>query len=146
MATFAKDPSNVYQKAYYDKLDKQISILPSGKIIPVYDVVPSNAVAPYIILSSINLTPIHNSEAFIYSATILLDIVTRFPSGGGKKQANDIANQVFGKVSNGDTFYSDDEWNIYTGSLNDSRIIESQSTDGYVVRKLVTFKNTIQQL
>ena len=145
MTDFAQDPSNIYRKAYFDKLNNQISIL-TGISIPVYDSVPDNAVAPYIILSSTNLTPILNSEAFIFNATIVIDIVTRFALGGSQKLANDIANKVFEKILLRGNFYTDEEWNIYTSSLNDTRIIESQSTGGYVIRKLLTFNNSIQQL
>ena len=145
MAIFAKDPSSVYRKAYLDKLYDQITLL-TGKFIPVYDVVPDNAVAPYIILSSVYLTPIHNSEAFIFHATIVIDIVTRFATSGSQKLANDIANEVFQKILVRGNFYTDQEWNIYTSSLNDTRILESQSTGGYVIRKLITFNNKIQQL
>lgn len=145
MTDFAKDPSNTYRKAYYDRLNDQISIL-SGKFIPVYDVVPADALAPYIILSSTFLTPIHNSESFIFAGQIVIDIVTRFTNGGGQKVVNNIANQVFSKVLTRGNFFEDDEWNIYTSSLGDTKIIESQSTGGYVIRKLITFNNQIQQL
>jgi hypothetical protein len=145
MADFAKDPSNTYRKAYYDKLNNQISIL-SGKFIPIYDVVPDNAVAPYIILSSTILTPHLISGEYLFNATIVIDIVTRFITGGGQKMVNDISNQVFSKILLKETFYSDETWNIYTSSLNDTRSIEMQSVNGTVIRKLLTFKNSIQQL
>jgi len=146
MTDFAKDPSNVYRKAYFDKLNNQISIQ-TGKFIPVYDTVPDSAVAPYIILSSTILTPIQNSDSYLFSATIIIDIVTRFTSGsGGQKTVNDIANQVFSKILVRGNFHEDEEWNIYTSSLNDTRSIESPSTSGNVIRKLITFRNHIQQL
>jgi len=145
MTNIAKDPSNTYRKAYFDKLNGQISLL-TGKFIPVFDVVPADAVTPYIILSSTILTPIANSDAFIYSGSVVIDIVTRFPTGGGQKLANDIANAVFEKILVRGNFHTDEDWNIYTSSLNDTRILESQSQTGYVIRKLITFKNSIQQL
>lgn len=145
MTDFAKDPSNTYRKAYYDKLYNQISIL-SGKYLPLHDVVPDDAVAPYIIISSTFVTLMPNSDFFLFSGHIVIDIVTRFPSGGGQKMVNDITNQVFSKILMRGNFYSDDEWNIYTSILNDTRIIESQSTAGTVIRKLITFNNSIQQL
>jgi hypothetical protein len=146
MNNFAKDPSNAYQKAYYDKLYNQISLI-KGKYIPIYDSVPNDAVAPFIILSTTTLTPIHTSDIFIFRGTMLLDIVTRFPAGsGGQKLSNDIANEVFQKILGRGNFYSDKEWNIYTASLGDTRPMESSSGTGTVYRKLITFNNQIQQL
>lgn len=145
MTDFAKDPTNTYRKAYFDKLNNQISIL-AGKFITVFDRVADDAVAPFIILSNVTLTPVLNSDSFLFNATIVIDIVTRFNSGGGNKLSNDIANQIFQKILTRDTFYQDAEWNIYTTSLADTRTIESASTGGYVIRKLITFKNSIQQL
>lgn len=145
MTDFAKDPSNTYVKAYFDKLNNQISIQ-SGKFIPVFNRVPDNAQAPYIILSSVDLTPHQNSSYYGFSASIVIDIVTRFSSGGGQKLANDIGNQIFQKVLTRDVFFQDEEWNIYTTKLSNSRFLESQNASDYVIRKLITFSNLIQQL
>lgn len=145
MTDFAKDPSNAYRKAYIDKLKDQISLI-AGKHIPIYDVVSDNAVAPYIILSSTILTPVPNSDSFLFAGSQVIDIVTRFPTGGGQKMVNDITNQVFSKILVRENFYQDDDWNIYTTQLDQTRAMESPSTNGIVIRKLITFKNSIQQL
>jgi len=98
MTNYAKDPTNTYRKAYIDKLTDQISINP-GNYLKIYDVVPNDAVAPYIILSTTLLTPIQNSDSFLFAGTIVIDIITRFTSGsGGQKTINDISTQVFSKI------------------------------------------------
>lgn len=98
MNTFALDPSNAYRKAYYDKLHNQLSVI-SGFTIPVYDRVDDDAVAPFVILSNITLTPILNSTGSAFKASILLDIVTRFSnSNGGKKLADDISNLIYRSI------------------------------------------------
>ena len=145
MNQFAKDPSNAYRKAYFDKLSDQISLI-AGKVIPVYDTVPDNAKAPFIILSNTTLSPILSSTGYGYNASIVIDIVTRFISGGGKKLADDISNQVFRKILARGKFYEDQDWNIYTSKLVSTRYLESESDGGYVIRKLITFNNHIQQL
>lgn len=142
---FAQDPTSIYREAYYNKLNNQISVI-QGKYIPVYDRVDDNAKAPYIILSSSTLTPILSTTGYGYSATILIDIVTRFSTGGGQKLADDISNLIFQKILTRENFYRDNKWNIYTSKLDSTRILESQSTGGYVIRKLITFENNIQQL
>lgn len=141
----AKDPSYIYRKAYFDKLNNQISVV-SGLTIPVYDVVPADAVAPYIILSSTALTPINTNSNYGYKASIVLDVVTRFKSGGGKKLVDDIANKIFNKIYSNDLFFADSDWSINATQLDNSKYIELESTSGYVIRKLITFNNYIQQL
>ncbi|WP_316817284.1 hypothetical protein [Pedobacter nyackensis] len=146
MNIHALDPSNTYRKAYYDKLYNQLSVI-TGKTIPVYDRVPDDAVAPFVILSNITLTPILNTTGYGFKASIVIDIVTRFTnSNGGKKLCDDISNLIFQKILTRDNFYSDTDWNIYTSKLESTRYIESESNGGYVIRKLITFNNNIQQL
>ena len=145
MNDFAKDPSYIYRQAFFDKLSNQISVI-AGKNIPVYDTVPADAVAPFIILSIANLTPLNDNLSFGYQADFLIDIVTRFKSGGGKKLADDIANKIFEKVYTKENFYSDYNWNITSTQLVSTKYLESESTGGYVIRKLVTFSNFIEQL
>lgn len=145
MNEFAKDPTNVYRKAYFDKLNNQLSVL-SGNTIPVFDRVDDTVNAPFVILSNITLTPILNSTSYGYRASIVIDIITRFQSGGGKKLVDDISNLIFQKILTRENFYSDDTWNIYTSKLESTRYFESESNGGYVIRKLITFNNNIQQL
>jgi hypothetical protein len=145
MNTFALDPSNTYRKAYFDKLNNQLSVI-TGKTILVYDRVPDNAIAPYVALSNVTLTPILTTSGYGFNASIVIDIITRFNSGGGKKLADDISNLIFQKILTKENFYLDETWNIYTSKLDSTRYIESESNGGYVVRKLITFNNSIQQL
>jgi len=145
MLDYALDPTSTYRAAYAAKLHNRISVI-DGKYIPVYDRVPNDAVAPFIILSSSTLTPILNTTGYGYSATILIDIVTRFQQGGGKKLADDISNEIFKLILTRENFYQDDVFNIYTSKLDNTRFIESESNGGYVIRKLITFENKIQQL
>ncbi|SDJ96202.1 Protein of unknown function [Pedobacter sp. ok626] len=145
MNEHALDPSNTYRKAYYDKLYNQLSVI-SGKTIPVYDRVDDAAVAPFVVLSNITLTPLLNTTGYAFKASIVLDIVTRFTTSGGKKLVDDISNLIFQKILTRDVFYSVENWNIYTSKLESTRYIESESNSGYVIRKLITFNNNIQQL
>lgn len=145
MNEYALDPTSTYRAAYYAKLNNQISVI-QDRYIPVYDRVTNDAIAPFIILSSSTLTPILSSSGYGYSATILIDIVTRFQQGGGKKLADDISNEIFKKILTRKNFYTDELFNIYTSKLDSTRIIESESNGGYVIRKLITFENKIQQL
>ncbi len=145
MNDYAKDPSYIYRKAYFDKLHNSISVI-EGKTIPVYDVVPADAVAPFIILSSTSLTPLNDSLSFGYEADIVIDIVTRFKAGGGKKLSDDIANIIFRRVYTKNNFFNNNVWNITPTQLEKSTYIESESTSGYVIRRLLTFSNFIEQL
>lgn len=146
MNTFALDPSSAYRKTYYDKLNNQLSVI-SGKTIPVYDRVDDTVSAPFVILSNITLTPILTNTGYGFKASIVIDIVTRFTtSSGGKKLVDNISNLIFQKILTRENFYSDDTWNIYTSKLESTRYIESESNGGYVIRKLITFNNNIQQL
>ncbi|MBE9598742.1 DUF3168 domain-containing protein [Pedobacter sp. MC2016-24] len=145
MNEFALDPSNIYRKAYFDKLSNQLSVI-SGRTIPVYDTVPDDAVAPYVVLSNTTLTPILNTTGYAFKASIVIDIITRFKSGGGKKLADDISNLIFQRILTKENFYSDEDWNIYTSKLESTRYFESESNGGYVIRKLITFNNNIQQM
>ena len=144
MNQYALDPSNLYRTAYFNKLNNQIII--NGIIIPVYDVVPDTAKAPYIIISSSTLTPILNNSGYGYSANMTIDIVTRFNSGGGKKLVDDISNEIFKIILTREKFYKDENWHIYTSKLDSTRYFENQSGTGIVIRKLISFENKIQQL
>ena len=146
MSQYALDPTTIYREAYFARLNNQISVI-EGDYIPVYQgKVPNLAKTPYIILSSSTLVPILNTTSYGFSASILIDIVTRFQSGGNTKLADDISNEIFKKILKRENFYKDDLFNIYTSKLDNTRFLESESNGGYVIRKLITFDNKIQQL
>jgi len=74
----------------------------NGESIGVYDSVPTNATKNYVVVrDQDSFQDIGGRGCEKETATILIDIVTRFPANtGGKKTSEQIAAEIYSRVSN----------------------------------------------
>lgn len=84
------------QKAYYALLNNAVTI--NSVAIPVYDAlaIPINASYPFIELNAFYATSLDTKDSFGATIKAQIRIFTKFiGEGGSKKQANDIATQIY---------------------------------------------------
>lgn len=138
-----KDPALAIRSAYLTSLNGSITL--NAANVPVYDRVPNNATEPYVVIADQTETgDSQKGQCYGVDTTILLDIVTRFKSGGGKRDADIISNQILQKVT---LNYPDTlpEFKIYHITLENANYLESIEDTSYVVRKLLRLRNFVQQ-
>lgn len=138
-----RDTGLPLRTAYYSALNGNITI--NGRVVPVYDGAPSNAVYPYILLSTQDSSEgIGCRNATATEDTILIDIVTGFQgNSGGKKQGDQIADQVL-QIVHPDLELSGDFQNLGT-TLESSTTLTELSGSDKIFRKLLRFRHNIYQ-
>ena len=113
--------------------------------VPVYDGAPPEAVRPYILLSTQDTNgDVAIKDEFCYNTeeSILLDVVTAFPSGtGGKKLSDLISNEILQRVFPRLTIL---EKPVYTVFVNSSTLEEEDGAHK-IYRRLLRFRNSIFQ-
>jgi hypothetical protein len=138
-----KDSGLAVRTAYYQALNGNVEV--DGVNVPVYDGAPSGADYPYILLSTQDSTEgkgLKDDDCFNLDETILLDIVTGFPSNtGGKRQHDLIANEILQLIHPKITI---DSKEVRTTLVNGTTL-EEISGDRKIFRKLLRFRHNIFQ-
>jgi len=140
-----KDPSYAIRKAYFDELDGNLSV--NGNNVPVYDRVPDKPPSHYVLIAEQTAVDESSKGCFGVDATVLLDVVTRFKKGGGKKDADVISNQITQRIIDHESYPdASPEFKIYGVMLENMNTLESMEPSEYVVRKLIRIRNLVQQI
>lgn len=86
--------STAIRIGYFGALNGNVTI--SGTAVPVYEdnSIPEGAKYPYIIISSQTERQIRAKRCRMYEATVLIDIVTGSLGISGRRQSEDIADQI----------------------------------------------------
>lgn len=138
-----KDSGLVVRTAYYEALNG--NVLVNSVPVPVYDDVPNDADYPYIKLSDQTSNEVVLTRScFNVDATILIDIVTGFKQGGGKKQSDIIAGQILELVHPTITLTGD--FQSVSSTLEASNTIEEKTDSHKIYRRLLRFRNFIHQI
>lgn len=139
-----KDPGYEIRKAYFTLLDGSLTL--NGENVPVYDRVPPKAKEPYVVIADQTETDDSSKGCFSSETTVLFDIVTRYKSGGGKRDADMISNQLRELVIVRYGFPLLDGFKIYGVRLESSNYLESMEPSDYTVRKLIRVRINVQQM
>jgi hypothetical protein len=138
-----KDTGLAVRTAYYQALEGNVAV--NGITVPVYDGAPSDAEFPYILLSTQDANgglSLKDDECFNTEETILLDIVTGFPSNtGGKKLSDLIANEILQIVHPKITIDAKEVHTTFVAGTT----LEEQDGAKKIFRRLLRFRHNIYQ-
>lgn len=141
-----RDSKRALRTAYFTALNGNITL--SGRDVPVWDRVPTRQGYPYIKLAEQTITEAGGKRGcLMQEATLLLDIVTSFDGEQGGKQESDlIADQVFVILTEGTPPSMGTDFKLVVVRVDSDFDLEETSPTGYIVRRLIRFRNSIQQI
>lgn len=138
-----KDSGFEVRAAYFTALNGNLTALNSSNV-PVYDDVPNNAPYPYVKLSDQTQTQEEMArDCTSLDTTILIDIVTGFIQGGGKKESDNLANQILQIVH---PSISVSGFQSFDTVLEASNTLEEKTDSHKIYRRLLRFRNVIHEL
>jgi len=143
-----KDASRFIRKEVYSALNGNITLNSSN--VPVYNVVPSSATDPYILITSIsNLIADDIKDSYLNQIITQVEIVTAFDTNtGGQLDANLAMNQITELLVSRNTFFnlSSDNFKCISAQ-NDGITYITEDTDTQTIyRGVLTFSNLVEQL
>jgi len=137
-----KDPALAIRTAYMTALSGNVSL--NNAVVPVYDRVPNTAKEPYIRVSEQTGVDFSSKSCPGQETTILFDVVTRFPQGGGKRDADIISNQVM-QIVIGGAYPETNDFKVYHVQLDNVNTLEESGDTNYTVRKLIRIRNFVHE-
>ena len=131
------------RKSYFDALKGNVTY--NGKTVPTYDRVTNSAGSPRIKLG--NQATINDQDKDKYNTEILMtiEVYTSFKRGGGKRQADEIANQITQLII-GQTLDLSPDFVCHEQRLESVDFIEDITGDAYVYNKIIIINNLIEQI
>ncbi len=143
-----KDASRFIRKEVYSALNGNITLNSSN--VPVYNVVPSSATDPYILITSIsNIIADDIKDAYLNQIITQVEIVTAFDTNtGGQLDANLAMNQITELLVSRNTFFNliSDNFKCISAQ-NDGITYITEDTDTQTIyRGILTFSNLVEQL
>ena len=143
-----KDPSHFVRKSVYDALNGNVTL--NSANVPVYNVVPSSASTPYILISSIQNNIIENiKDTYMMRVQTQIDVVTSFDTNtGGQLDANLAMNQITNLLISRNSFFDLFANNFKCiSSQNDGITYLTDDTDTETIfRSILTLTNDVEQL
>ena len=142
-----KDPSYLIRKKVFEALNNNITI--SGTLYPVYNVVPSNVVYPYIYIYSLDANTIEdNQQKYIQLITTRVEVVTAFDTNtGGQLNANLAMNEISQLLISKTSFFdlSSDNFNVYNAINGGITYITNDNDTDTVYRAVLEFESNVEQ-
>ena len=116
---------------------------------PVYNVVPSNVVYPYIYIYSLDANTIEdNQQKYVQLVTTRVEVVTAFDTNtGGQLNCNLAMNEISQLLISKTSFFnlSSDNFNVYAAQSNGISYL-TEDTDTYTLyRAILSFQNQVEQ-
>jgi hypothetical protein len=143
-----KDASHIIRKKVYDALNGNITL--NSQNVPIYNVVPSSANEPYILISSIsNLIFDNIKDTYLNNIQTQIEIVTAFDTNtGGQLDANLAMNQITQELISRNTFFdlSSDDFNCISAQNDGITYITEDTETQTIYRGILTFSNLVEQL
>jgi hypothetical protein len=130
------------RETYFSKL--------TGLGLEVYEsgAIPSGAITPYVIISSVDAKEESNKSDFGHKAAVLLDIVTKFPKNqtGGGKERDLIVGEIFAVINSKTSFIINENLQSVNLKITSDQTLEGTADTDRVFRRLIRFEHTIRQL
>lgn len=143
-----KDASHFVRKSVYEALNGNVTLDSSN--VPVYNVVPSSATSPYILITSLQNNIVQNiKDTFLMQVQTQIDVVTSFDTNtGGQLNANLIMNQITNLLVSRNSFFDLSSNNFKcVSSQNDGIAYVTDDTDTETIfRAILTLTNDVEQL
>ena len=143
-----KDCAYDLRKAYYQALS---GITYNGQAVGVYDeIVPSGALYPVIILGNQLSRGERSKDTFLRDATLEVSVIQTYTSDeGGKKEVNDIANIIIGRIITSNNTYGFSQylttWQVINCEYQTNSLILQLPT-GWQVEESIIFSQLLNQL
>ena len=137
-----KDPDFQLRKAYVTALKGNVAI--NGKTVPVFDRVPNSATAPWIKLGSMTTINDQDKDQYNTEVQFLLEVHTAFIKGGGKRDADNISNQVLQLIID-QPLDGGADFTFHEQKLESKDHVENIAPDRYIYNKLLIINNFIEQ-
>ena len=142
-----KDPSYLIRKKVFEALNNNITI--SGTLYPVYNVVPSNVVYPYIYIYSLDANTIEdNQQKYVQLVTTRVEVVTAFDTNtGGQLNCNLAMNEIIQLLISKASFInlSSDNFNVYAAESNGITYVTEDTETYTLYRGILSFQNQVEQ-
>lgn len=142
-----RDAKLAVRTAYYNALNGQVSL--AGSNVPVWDRVPAQQMYPYIKLSTQTSASVPSGKGAcqLQESTLLIDIVTSFDGQQGGKQDSDlIAAQVLNLLTEGPLPTLVSPFKLMLTDVDTDFDLEETSPAGYIIRRLIRFRNVISTI
>ena len=143
-----KDASHFIRKAIYDSLNNNVTL--NSANVPVYNVVPSSASTPYILITSIQNNIIDNiKDTFMTQVQTQIEIVTSFDTNtGGQLNANLAMNQISNLLISRNTFFnlSSDNFKCVSSQNGGIAYITDDTDTETIFRGILTLNNDVEEL
>jgi hypothetical protein len=136
------------RKAYFQTLS---GITYNGQAVGVYDeIVPSGALYPVIVLGNQMSRGERSKDTFLRDANIEISIIQTYTSDeGGKKEVNDIANIIIGRIITSNNTYGFSQylttWQVINCEYQTNSLILQLPT-GWQVEESIIFSQLLNQL
>lgn len=142
-----KQVDTTLREQYYSALNGSVTV--SGDTLKVYNKVPPDASPPYIRIGSDTGSEMIDKDAFGWNLTQRVSVVYRFQGKeGGEKLGETAKNQIMKIIRKDPNNILDlgSDWNHIITRLEAQNKIEQQTSDGYVIKHVMTFRHVIEQL
>mgnify|MGYP003110577203 FL=1 len=143
-----KDPSHFVRKAVYDSLNGNVTL--NSANVPVYNVVPSSATTPYILITSLQNDIVENiKDTFLMQVQTQVDIVTAFDTNtGGQLDVNLAMNQITNLLVSRNSFFdlSANNFKCVSSQNNGIAYITDDTDTETIFRGVLTLINDVEQL
>ena len=143
-----KDCAYDLRRAYYQALS---GITYNSQAVNVYDeIVPSGALYPVIVLGNQLSRGDRSKDNFLRDATLEVSIIQNYTSDeGGKKEVNDIANLIIGRIITSNNTYGISQylssWQVINCEYQTNSLILQLPT-GWQVEESIIFSQLLNQL
>lgn len=143
-----KDASHFIRKEVYDALNGNITL--NSATVPVYNVVPSSASEPYILITSIsNIIADDIKDAYLNQILTQVEIVTAFDTNtGGQLDANLAMNQITQLLVDRTSFFnmSSNNFKCISAQSNGVAYISADTDTETIYRGILTLSNLVEEL
>jgi len=139
-----KDPDYQLRRAYFTALDGNVTSV--GKVVPVYDRVPNNAVDPWIKFDTMAGDRIEEKDGFTTNRLFSIVCHTAFNKRGGRKQADQISSQVMQLIVDQTLTDVSGQFVFHEQTVQDFASNEDDRGDKVILQKIIIFNNFIQQI
>ena len=143
-----KDASHFIRKQVYDELNGNITL--NSANVPVYNVVPSSASTPYILITSVSNSIAEDiKDTYLNEIITDVEIVTAFDTNtGGQLDANLAMNQITQLLVDRTTFFnmSSNNFKCISAQNNGVAYISTDTDTETIYRGILTLSNLVEEL
>ena len=143
-----KDASHIISKQVFDALNGNITL--NSATVPVYNVVPSSASTPYILITSVSNSIADDiKDTYLNDIITDVEIVTAFDTNtGGQLDANLAMNQITQILGDRTSFFnmSSNNFKCVSAQNNGVAYIITDTETETIYRGILTLSNLVEEL